>query len=69
MKNFKPPFSFFKNENTEGVLKSPFLRTRRCLGGIAVFILLFPSPRNLYQLKKALPLRRISTAVGMNYTM
>ena len=26
MKNFKPPFSFFKNENTEGVIKSPFFK-------------------------------------------
>ena len=61
---FQAVVFFSKNENTKGVLKSPFLRIRRCTGGIAVSVIFF-HPSNLS--KKAHPPSRISPAVGAKF--
>lgn len=44
-----------KNGLTGGVIKSPFLRARRCQEVFAVFILCFHSSHELHQLKKRSP--------------
>ncbi|MDO5411606.1 MAG: hypothetical protein Q4F21_14370 [Lachnospiraceae bacterium] len=51
---FLPSFFLLKNEKSEGVLKSPILRTRRYLGGIAVSDFIYSNPPNDLRSKKAM---------------
>jgi len=62
----KPPFSFLKNVFTGGVLKSPFLRTWRYLGGIAVFLFLRHKSTIFNLSKKAFIRQRDILAMCMN---